>query len=170
MRETGPIGILLRPPALLAVLAVEIMWPRLRAVGQAVARWTPVARLHAWVGRLPVFIALPLFLIPEACSRLGWVVSAWLVLRGEPWRALAVYGGSKLIAGSLALWIYFACLPVLLRVRAFAAVHGAAMAARGRAAAWFRQRGGGRLASAMARVRAQREAARNPAAGASRRG
>ena len=175
MRALAP-SWLVRLPALLAVLAVDVAWPSVRALGQRVASWPLLARLHHTIGRLPVAVALPLFLVPEACSRSGWVVSAWLVLHGEPWRALAIYVATKLIAGTLALWICSACLPVLLRVRAFAAVHGAMMQVQRGALSWLRNptsagaggvvgwRRPGRFTAAMADIRARRAMARSSAA------
>ena len=155
---------LLLPPALLAVLVADRLWPAIRTWGMRVARWGPLARLHRRVSRLPPGVALPLFLVPEACSRLGWVAAGWLVLKGEPWRALAVYAGTKLMAGSAALWIWSACLPSLLRVRPFARAHATLMGVRHRVASWSAWRGG-RLTNAMAQVRARRVRARNAAAG-----
>ena len=147
MRGTA---ILLLPIASVAVFAADTAWPFVRRVGAVMAQWPPLARLRARAGRLPVVVALPLFLIPELCSRLGWVVSVWLAVQGQPWRGLAVYIGTKLVAGSLALWICSACLPVLLRVRAFAAAHGALLTTQQSAGRWLRTNGGGRLAAAMA--------------------
>ena len=156
MRGSGPIGLLLLVPALLAVLAADVLWPALREAGGRITCWPPLARLRERIGRLPVFLALPLFLIPEVCSRLGWVVSAWLILHGQAWRGLGIYVSTKLIAGSLALWMCSACLPVLLRVPSFAAAHGALLRSRQAASTWLRRRSGGRFAATMSRVRARR--------------
>ncbi len=156
MRGSGPVGLLLLVPALLAVLAADVVLPALGRAGHVVAAWPWLVRLRERIGRLPVVLALPLFLIPELCSRAGWLVSAWLVLHGQAWRGLALYVASKLVAGSLALWICSACLPVLLRVRAFATAHGALLGMQRDAAGWLRRRRGGRFAATMARVRAGR--------------
>ena len=94
-----------------------------RPVMQAIGRFPPLARLRAAIGRLPPGLALPLFLAPELCSRGGWAGSAWLLLSGYPWRAAALYGATKILAGGTALWIYAACEPALLRVAWFAALH-----------------------------------------------
>jgi hypothetical protein len=107
-------------PALAVVLVQDILWRRGTAVAVALGRFGPLPRLRAWLGRQPPAIALPLFLVPEICSRGGWLVSAWLLLQGEPLEAVMLYGGTKLIAGLSALWIYVACEPALLRVRWFA--------------------------------------------------
>ncbi len=117
-----------RPAArlLLALSAITLRTQAaLRPVVQAVGRFPPLARLHAAIGRLPPGLALPLFLAPELCSRGGWAGSAWLLLSGYPWRAAALYVGTKLLAGGAALWIYAACEPALLRVAWFAALHNA---------------------------------------------
>jgi hypothetical protein len=140
MSVMGAARILLMALAWSAVLLADRVLPRIREFG----RWGPLARLHGRVGR-----------IPELCSRLGWIVSAWMLLYGQGWRALAVYAGTKLVAGSLALWIYSACLPALLRVPAFAAVHASMQGARLWIVARIGHRTGG-LAAAMARLRARR--------------
>ena len=156
MRGLGFIGLLLLPAAMLAVLAADVAWPGLRAAGERAGRWPPLVRTRARIGRLPVYFALPLFLIPELCSRGGLVASAWLVLQGHAWRGVAVYVASKVVAGTLALWLGSACLPVLLRVPAFASVYGSLVRMRADGAGWLRRRSGGRFAAAMSRVRAGR--------------
>ncbi len=99
--------------------------------------WPPLARLRAAIGRLPPALALPLFLVPELCSRGGWAMSAWLLWQGHAGRAMAVYAATKLLAGGSALWIYAACEPALLRIPWFAATHGAATRWRRAALARF---------------------------------
>jgi hypothetical protein len=76
MSVMGAARILLMALAWSAVLLADRVLPRIREFG----RWGPLARLHGRVGRLPAMVALPLFLIPELCSRLGWIVSAWMLL------------------------------------------------------------------------------------------
>lgn len=156
MRGHGLAGLVLLPAAILAVALSDVVWPALRRVMATVAGWRPVVRAHAWVGRLPPGVALPLFLVPEAFSRLGWVVSAWLLLHGQGWRALAVYVASKLLAGTLALWICSASLPALLRIRAFAATYGAIKRAQQSGLHWLRRGGGGRFGAVRDAVRARR--------------
>jgi hypothetical protein len=82
-------------------------------------------RLHNRLAQLPPGVALPLFLVPEALSRAGWLASAWLLMGGAAWQALMVYVLTKLFAGLSALWVYRACEPALLRVRWFARLHEA---------------------------------------------
>jgi hypothetical protein len=103
----------------------DVAWPFGLRTGHRVANWWVLAPARRWVAGLPAVAALPLFLVPEICSRLGTLASAWLLLQGDVWRALAVYVATKLFAGMTALWIYTACLPALMQIRAFAAVHDA---------------------------------------------
>jgi hypothetical protein len=123
-----------------------------------------LAPLRRWVAALPAAAALPVFLVPELCSRCGTLVSAWLLLQGDGWRALAVYAGSKLFAGATALWIYTACRPALLRVRAFRAIHDAIGEFRCAAVARARRRAprAGRFAALLRRTRARNLARRTP--------
>ena len=141
------------PIARLAVVLADIVWPSLAAPLGRVTMWPPLVRLRDRVGRLPPVGALLLFIVPETCSRSGWVISAWLVLHGEPWRALACYAATKLLAVLLALWVCSASLPVLLRVPAFARIHGGIVRNREAAANWLYGHGGERLGAEMARHR-----------------
>ena len=145
--------LLLVPVSVLAVVLADTVWPRLLGLASMVTLWPPLVRLRDRVGRLPTAAALLLFVIPEACSRSGWVISAWLVLHGEPWRALACYVGTKLLAVTLALWVCSASLPVLLRVKLFAQIHGRALRQRQAASDWVHRNGGWLLAEEMARRR-----------------
>jgi hypothetical protein len=114
---------LLTPIALVAALIVEFVWRPLRVLLDRVHRVERLQRLQRRLARLPPGTALPLFLVPEAASRAGWVASAWLLLNGAAWEALLVYVLTKLLATATALWVYKACEPALLRVRWFARLH-----------------------------------------------
>ena len=154
MRRLGRLFLVIA--SVFAVVLADAVWPRLRALVGLVTMAPPLVRLRERVARLPVAGALLLFLIPEACSRSGWVISAWLVLHGEPWRALACYAATKLLAVLLALWVCSAGLTVLLRVPVFARVHAGVLRRHKAAADWMSRHGGGRLAGEMARRRAHR--------------
>lgn len=155
MRAFGLAGFLVWPLAWLVAWVTGWLVPGVLRIGRWIALWPPLKRLHDRVGRLPVGIALPLFLVPELCSRSGWLVSAWLLLHGHPGRAIVIYVVTKLIAGSLALWVCSACLPALLRVRAFAAVHKAAMDMQHTMRAWAGQHAGSRFSRTVAELRSR---------------
>jgi hypothetical protein len=118
------VNALLLVPALVVVLAEDFVLRPIRRGLSRVYRVGVLQRLHQRLARLPPGVALPLFLIPEAASRAGWVASAWLLLQGAAWEALMVYVLTKLLAGVTALWVYRACEPALLRVAWFARLHG----------------------------------------------
>jgi hypothetical protein len=164
MRRFRAATVLLIPAATLVVLAQDVVWPLARSAGGRFAAWRVLAPLRRRVAALPAAAALPLFLVPELCSRCGTLVSAWLLLQGDGWRALAIYAGSKLFAGATALWIYTACEPALLRVRAFAMIHGAVGELRRAALARARRRAprAGQFAALLRRTRARNLARRAP--------
>ena len=140
-------ALLLGPAVLVVLLDGFVIRPAVRIV----ARVQRVSLLQRWqrrLSKLPPGVALPLFLIPEAASRAGWVASAWLLMQGAAWEALAVYVLTKLLATMTALWVYQACEPALLRVRWFARLHAAGLRLR---RALFRPRP--RFAALLERVR-----------------
>ncbi len=168
MRRNRLADALLLIPVLLAVLAEDVVWRAASTVLGGVRRLGPLQRLHVRIARLPPGVALPLFLVPEAASRGGWVASAWLLLHGAVQEAMLVYVGTKLIAGLSALWVYQACEPALLRVRWFARLHGMAQRLRGQIRAWRGSMlpGGGRFMVLRGRLRIG--PARPPGSSASR--
>ena len=130
---------LMVPVAVMVVLGQDVVWPFILDAGRRIAAWPPLLPLRRRLARLPAVVALPLFLVPELCSRCGWLMSAWLLLQGDWWRAVAVYAGTKLLAGGTALWIYTACEPALLRNRWFAAAHNLVGAMRRAFLDWLRR-------------------------------
>lgn len=130
MRRSPLANCLLLAPAIVLVLALDAGAAAFRRAA-GVAAWLGqrgrLPALEARIGRLPPAVALPLFLVPEICSRFGWLTSGWLLLQGRAQAALLVYLGSKLVAGLAALWIFRACEPALMRIGWFAALHGITM-------------------------------------------
>jgi hypothetical protein len=125
MTRDHVVNSLLLIPALLVVAVEACVLRPASALLDGLHRVPLIQRLHHRLARLPPGVALPLFLVPEAASRAGWFVSAWLLVTGAAWEALLVYVLTKLLAGVIALWVYRACEPALLRVRWFAWIHGA---------------------------------------------
>ena len=123
-------ALLMVPVAVMVVLGQDVVWPSVLHIGRRIAAWPPLLPLRRRIARLPALVALLLFLVPELCSRCGTLVSAWLLLQGDGWRALAVYVAAKLVAGGIALWVYTACEPALLRNWLFAKIHGAVAGVR----------------------------------------
>ena len=151
-----PAALVMVPVAVMVVLAVDVAWPVVLGLGRRIAGWTPLLPLRRRVAGLPGLAALPLFLVPELCSRGGTILSAWLLLHGEWWRALAVYVAAKLFAGGAALWIYTACAPALLRLRPVGMMHG--LVAASRQAMLARLRHPSPFATLVGRIRESRSA------------
>jgi hypothetical protein len=110
----------LLPLALLIVVAEDILWRGLRAVLDRVGRLGAVEALRARLARLPGWAALPLFLIPEAAGRAGEVWAAVLLVHRHPRAAAVVYLFVRLLAAMIAVFIWHACRPALLRLAWFA--------------------------------------------------
>ncbi len=115
---------LLFPAALLAVLVEDVIWrganASLRGLrGLAAVRW-----LAAQLGRLPGWLALPLFLVPEGVGRLGELWAIVLVVHGHVRSAVAVYIVVRLLATLLAVFVFQSCEVALMQVAWFAAMIG----------------------------------------------
>ena len=117
-------------PAMAAVLVEALVLRPLGALLDRLQCVPALRRLQQRLAGLPPGVALPLFLVPEAASRAGWAVSAWLLMTGAVWQGFAVYVLTKLLAGVTALWVYRACEPALLRVAWFARLHAATLRMR----------------------------------------
>ncbi len=150
------LNLLLLPFALLMVVLEDVVWAGAVAVLRAVRLAAPVRALEAWLGTLSGYAALPLFLIPELVGVAGKLWAIALLAGGHPLAALEAYVLIRLVCTLIAVFIYQACSPALLRLgwfaRAVGWVHVArdwAMALLRPALAWGRtliRRGRGRLA------------------------
>jgi hypothetical protein len=128
-RDRIATGLLLLPALIVAAVESCILRPA-GALLDWLHRVPVMRRMHQRLAALPPGVALPLFLVPEAASRAGWLASAWLLMTGAAWEALIVYVLTKLLAGITALWVYRACEPALLRVCWFARLHAASQRMR----------------------------------------
>lgn len=159
--------LVLLPLALLLVVVEDVLWRGARAVLRTLNHQPAVQGLRGRIARLPAAAALPLFLVPEAAGRAGEVWAAWLLYRRHVTSAVLVYGLVRLLAALIAVFIWQACAPTLLRLAWFArlaawveAVRDWALARtaplRARALRWLRRGGGGvlrRLAALRRRMR-----------------
>lgn len=123
LRRVWQDGVLL-PLALLVVVVEDVLWRGARAVLRRLARLPPVLALQAWLGSLPPAAALPLFLVPEIAGRAGEIWAAWLLYRRHVMAAALVFAAMRLLAVLIAVFIWQACAPALLRLRWFARLVG----------------------------------------------
>lgn len=130
--------LLLAPLVLIAVLTEEVLWRGCLKLLACFGRFALVCALRGWLARLPPLAALPLFLVPETASQGGVAVSGWMAWQGHTRAAILVLILAKTLATLVAVWIYKACEPALLRVRWFARLHHRIGHWRDRALAWVR--------------------------------
>jgi hypothetical protein len=124
------LDIILLLPALVLVLVENVLWAGSRALLRRIKGLPFLCAAQRQLAKLPAYAALPLFLVPEACSHVAGFAAAFLLTQRHFLAAtlLAVLG--KGLATLILVWIYQACEPVLLRVRWFARMHDAVMTLR----------------------------------------
>ena len=137
--------IVLLPLAIFVLLLEDVVWAGAMAVLRAVNAWTPVRRLRAWLATLSGYAALPLFMVPEILGKVGEIWAVALLVRGHVVSSVAVYVLVRLVATLVAVFIYQACEPALLRIGWFARMVGWVHMAR----AWAV----GLIRPALARIR-----------------
>ncbi|MDE2007413.1 MAG: hypothetical protein KGI51_12655 [Rhodospirillales bacterium] len=123
---------LLFVPALLYVLSEQVLWSGARTLLRGLGGLSAVRAAHVWLGLLPPWAALPVFLVPDLFSHASEFWAALLFARGHLFAATLAAVLGKGLATVILVWIYQACEPALLRVRWFAHLHDAALALRER--------------------------------------
>ncbi len=119
-------------PALVYVLSEHVLWAGARTLLHGLGRLAAVKAAQAWLGLLPPFAALPVFLVPEVFSHLSELWAAVLLARGHLLAASLAASLGKGAATVILVWIYQACEPALLRIPWFARAHHAFLKGRAR--------------------------------------
>ena len=114
--------LVLLPAAIVVVVLEDVIWAGLWALIRLLAALPPIRRLETWLGTLPGWAALPLFLIPEILGRVGELWAIALLVNGHLPAAAIVYLGVRLAATLIAVFVYHACEAALMRYRWFAAM------------------------------------------------
>jgi hypothetical protein len=125
------LDLLLLLPALLLVVLEHVLWAGSRALLHGIAGLGAVRAAQLWLGLLPPYAAVPLFLVPELFSHGAGIWATVLLARGHIVTATLIAVLVKGVATLVLVWIYQACEPALLRVAWFARLHNAVLAARG---------------------------------------
>ena len=126
------------PVALLLILAEDVIWRGASAGLRQLRQLAAVRRVAAWLGALPGWLALVLFLIPEAVGRLGELWALVLMAQHHLSSAIAVYVLVRLLAALLAVFVFQSCEPALMRIAWFATLMRWIRAARDWAMALIR--------------------------------
>jgi hypothetical protein len=111
---------LLLPVALVLVVFESVLWTGTRVLLHRVLHLAVIQGLRLWLAHLPGWAALPMFLVPEGVGRIGEVWSFVLLYRRHAISAALVYILVRVVALLIAMFIYRACEPALLRIRWFA--------------------------------------------------
>ncbi len=119
-------------PALVYVLSEHVLWAGARTLLHGLGRLAAVRAAQAWLGLLPPFAALPVFLVPELFSHASELWAAVLLARGHLLAASLAAILGKGVATVILVWIYQACEPALLRILWFARTHDAVLGWRAR--------------------------------------
>ena len=141
---------MLLPPALVLVVVEHVLWAGSRAILRGIAGLGPVRAAQRWLGLLPPYAAVPLFLVPELCSHAAGIWATVLLARGHVVTATLIAVLFKGTATLVVVWIYQACEPALLRVAWFARLHNSVLAAR----RWVLDRVAPLREAALSRLRA----------------
>jgi hypothetical protein len=131
------LNVLLLPVALVLVVFENVLWAGARFLLHRVLHLAVIQGLRLWLAHLPGWAALPMFLVPEGVGRMGEVWSFVLLYRRHAVSATLVYILVRIVAMLIAVFIYQACEPELLRIRWFARTVGWLTVARDRAVAWL---------------------------------
>jgi hypothetical protein len=114
------LNLLLLPVAFVLVVLESVLWAGVRTLPHRVLHLAAIQGLRLWLAHLPGWAALPMFLVPEGVGRIGEVWSFVLLYRRHAVSAALVYILVRLVAVLIAMFIYHACEPALLRIRWFA--------------------------------------------------
>jgi hypothetical protein len=124
------LDLLLLPPALLVVVLEHVLWAGSRAILHGIASLGIVRAAQLWLGLLPPYAAVPLFLVPDLFSHAAGIWATVLLAQGHVVAATMIAVLFKGVATLVLVWIYQACEPALLRVAWFAQLHHGVLAAR----------------------------------------
>ncbi len=98
----------------------DVVWRGANAGLRRLRQLNWIRWLGAWLGTFPGWLALPLFLIPEAIGRLGELWAIYLLAHGHLRAATSVYVVVRLLATLMAVFVYQSCEVALLRIGWFA--------------------------------------------------
>ena len=95
-----------------------IRW--LNVMTAAFARWTPIARLEAWLVTLPPWGALFTFVTPSILILPMKLMALWFITHGRYATALTVLILGKILATAILARLYRILRPTLMNIRWFA--------------------------------------------------
>mgnify|MGYP006949115674 CR=1 FL=1 len=114
--------LVLLPIALVVVVLEDVVWAGLMVLLKTLNNLPEIRRLGAWLGTLPGWAALPLFLLLEVLGRIGEFWAFALLVQGHTGAGVTVYLTVRLVGTLLAVFVYQSCAGALLHYTWFAAL------------------------------------------------
>jgi len=130
--------VLLVPFAAAIIFFEQTLIRYLNVMMAAVARWTPVARLEAWLVTLPPWAAFIAFVGPSLLILPVKLSAIWFVAHGHYSAAVAVVVTAKLVATALLARLYRLLRPILMTIGWYARLDTWFFEGRDRAYAFVR--------------------------------
>ena len=109
------------PIAAAIVFVEDVLLHYLGVAMAALAKWPPVARLEAWLGRLPPWAALLAFVAPSTLVLPVKLAAVWFALQGRFGLATASIVAGKMLATALLARLYKILRPTLVTMPWFLA-------------------------------------------------
>lgn len=109
------------PVAAAIVFVEDVLLHYLGLAMAAVAKWPPIARLEAWLGRLPPWAALLAFVAPSTLVLPVKLAAVWFALNGKFALATASVVAGKVLATALLARLYKVLRPTLVTMPWFLA-------------------------------------------------
>lgn len=135
---------LLAPLLVLAAIVVlfeELFWHQLQAFVARLARWSPLARLEAWVAARDRWTLVALFAVPAAALVPVKLAAVWLMGSGHVAGGLGVLIGAKLAGTAYGARLFVIGREKLLSIGWFAACYRFAVRVHDGAHAVFERTG-----------------------------
>lgn len=132
------------------MLFEEWLWHRLIKLGDRLGRLPLVARIEAWIGRLPPYGALGFFLVPALSLFPVKIAALYFLAHGHGILGVATIIFAKLVGTAWAARIYHLTAPQLVKIRWFARFHTWFLAKKDLLLGWLRSQPAWRFAHAWA--------------------
>lgn len=104
------------PLAAAIVFVEDVLLHYLGLAMAAIGRWPPIARLEAWLARLPPWAALAVFLAPSTLVLPVKLAAVWFALKGQFVLAAVSIVLGKMLATALLARLYKVLRPTLLKL------------------------------------------------------
>lgn len=110
--------------AVVVILFEEWLWEPLKRLMLAFSRLPVIRQLAAFIGRLPPFAALVLYLVPILVLLPFKIAGLWLIGQGHSLLGISTFLGAKVVGTALLAWLFSLTKPALMQIGWFARAYG----------------------------------------------